>query len=349
MRAILLLALVPFLVGCLEQAAPTPVEVQQYPATWTPAPTPTNTPLPPTATLVIQRTPGTFSTRDPNARILPIAPRNGFGIALTVTSETSKILAPVAARANVIFTDGSANIPRTGFVFLNAAATTLGANELLAPQYAGVVYENARGSDADALAAKRAALTPRLVLASLTVTDTATLAKLASVTDGLRLENFLRAPDSSNAQFKLEAEWKADVDTLDALSSNATMVLVTNTRLSAVEEESEVPPEQWLSYALASFLLGANNSHTFFSFESPLTPQVLDTPLLNIELGSPQAGMFKQNNVYQRRFTRGLVLVNPSDNRYAFSLSRNYLDVNGTRVDQVEMLPHTGMILLNVE
>ncbi len=349
MRAIFLIVLVPFLVGCFEQAAPTPVEIQQYPATWTPAPTPTNTPLPPTATLVIQRTPGTFPTRDPNARILPNTPRSGIGVAMTLTNETPNILAPLAARANVIFTDGSMPIPRGAFVFLNVDAGTLGAAMPLAPQYAGVLYENAAGSDADALSAKRAALTPRLVLASVAVTDTATIEKLAAVTDGLRLENFLRAPEAPNAQFKSEAEWKADVDTLAALSSNVTGIVVTNTRLDAEDKATEVTPEQWLSYALASFLLGASNSHSFFGFESPLAPQVLDTPLWNVQLGSPQAQMFKQNNVYQRRFTNGLVLVNPSASTFAFALARNYLDVNGTRVDQVEMLPHTGMILLNVE
>jgi hypothetical protein len=349
MRALFLLIFaLPLLSGCLEQATPTPVEIQQYPATWTPAPTGTSTPYPPTATLVIQRTPGAAPTRDPNARVLPNVPRYGFGLWLTWTSETPKILEPLAARANVIVTDGTGNFQRGSntFVFLTGEANTFAANSTLASQYNGVVVSPTIQTE---LTAVRTAIAPRLVLVSLPVTNTTGLAEIGSVIDGVRLENFLSDPNATPGQFGSEADWKRDVETLATLSSNSNYTVLAQTRLGETTGNTTVSAEQWFNYSLASFLIAVNGTHSFFNFESASAPQSADSPLNTREIGTPIGGTIKQNGVYQRRFTRGLVLVNPTEEASAFALPRNYLDSNGARIDQVNMLPHTGMILLNTE
>ena len=92
MRPLLfLLFAIAMLPGCLATRTPTPVTVFQYPATWMPAPIPTFTALPPTATLVIQRTPGAVQIRDPNIRSLPSVPRNGIGFWLSISEQTLRI------------------------------------------------------------------------------------------------------------------------------------------------------------------------------------------------------------------------------------------------------------------
>jgi hypothetical protein len=95
--------------------------------------------------------------------------------------------------------------------------------------------------------------------------------------------------------------------------------------------------------------MGVNNAHTFFGFERALSPQLLAGAIENLPIGTPLGAPYKQNGVYQRRFTRGLVLVNPSAEPHAFALSRTFRDGNGTILDQVAMPPHTGMVLAITE
>lgn len=347
MRASFFFALAIFLfTGCLVQATPTPIEIQQLPATWTPAPTETSTPRPPTATLVIQRTPGPLPTRDPNVRVLPNAPRNGIGIWAQVTQDDAEISETLLTRANVIVTDGAVNLARSNaFRLLAISEPSLSLNENVLAGYQGVVLQ----APSEDLPALRESIKPRVALVTVPFSDTGKMESVIREVDGFQLENFLRAPNDASDAFLAEAEWRAQLELLASLSSNSNQMLLTMTRFTPPKGDEEISAQQWLEYALASFLVGVNGTRTFFGFESAASPQVMDSPLYHLDIGNPLTGVVRQNNVYQRRFTRGLVLANPSDNTHAFTLSRNYLDVNGARLDQVEMLPHTGMILLNLE
>lgn len=349
MRVVVLLVLaLPILTACLPTAEPSPVEVIQYPPTWTPAPTPTNTPLPPTATLVIQRTPGAVATRDPNARALPSIPRNEFGLWLAVTKETLKTVASLVPRANVLVTDGLGTFQRntTTFVILSSAMQAFSATNALPSQYNGVVVPAASEST---LRLVRDAISPRVLLVSVSVTETQTLDTIAQETDGVLLENFLTEPDAPLSKFPDLDAWKRDIDALAALSAKSNYIVLTSTRPGKNAGDSGVTVEQWLQYALASFLLAVKNNHSFFGFESALPPAALDSRLNDVQIGTPLGSAFQQNGVYQRRFTRGLVMVNPGNEARAFVLPRTYADFRGTRLNDVNLLPHTGMILLNVE
>lgn len=346
MRVILLLVPVLFLFSCLGQATPLPVEVQQYPATWTPSITPTRTPRPPTATLVIQRTPGALPTRDPNLRILPNAPRNGIGVWAIVDAAAPPLSETRAARANVLVTDGALKLPRNNaFVML-----TLADANGLPEQNQNSIYDGfILAAPTSATTGLRETIKPRVLLVSAAISDTTTLDTLAENFDGARLENFLRAADAPANAFLDEGAWRAQIEMLDKLSSNPNAVILVSTPFNPPSVDATIPVEQWLNYALASFMLGANGAHTFFDFEAARAPQGMDSPLYNLEMGTPLGAPFKQNNVYQRRFTNGLVLVNPGNEAYAFALARNYFDASGAAVDQVNMPPHTGMLLLNAE
>lgn len=344
MRTLFLLLITLFpLIGCIPRPTSTPVEIQQYPATWTPAPTPTNTPLPPTATLVIQRTPGALPSRNPNVRSLPAAPANKLGLWLSATGRTPKLLDTLLRRASVILTDGTGNfqLPGSAFVLFQGDAKALSDDSSLSAQYNGVVVNT---TDAKELQSLRTVLGNRLLLVTVPISATASLASLIDRVDGVLLEHFLTEPDVPANTFPGEADWNRDIKTLSNLSARNNLVVLTSTRL-ADQDDSAVPVEQWANYALASFLLGANSSHTFFQFQSETLPQATDTPANAIEIGAPLGSPFKQNGVYQRRFAHGLVLVNPTNEPRAFALSRTYLDMANAHRDQVNMLPHTGMVL----
>lgn len=332
--------------GCLFSPTPTPVAVFQYPPTWTPAPTPTFTALPPTATLVIQRTPGAVQTRDPNARFLPTAPRDRPALWMGVSAQMPAILQNVIPRANLIVTDNTAEFspaPGTPIFLSGVPAETL--IEPLPPVFAGVVITPTAELD---LARVRAAIRPKLLLVSTFLTETVA-SEVDPLVDGVRLENFLTEPEAPLSQFPDEAEWVSELGVLAQVSANPNLVVLTSTRLGVDTGDGTVRAEQWLAYALASFLLGNNGTRSYFGMESALTPQSMDSSLFELEIGSPLGNPFKQAGVYQRRFTEGLVLVNPTNEARAVTLSRNYVDGFGTRYNSFEMQPHTGMILLTTE
>lgn len=349
MRALVLLVIaLPLFVACVAQPPTVPVQVLEYPATWTPAPTATASPLPPTATLVVQDTPLPVVTRDPNARLLPSSPRNSVGTWLAISTQLSKILEPLVPRANVLVTDGTvsgARNPRQ-VLLLSGQADAFSTENALPPQYNGVLVAT---TDPAKIQAVRKAIHTRLLIVSMPVTGTETLKAIASDVDGVRLENFLTDLSTPRSQFPGETDWKQDVDALAALAASPNLVVLTATRLSTLPGDDSISVDQWLKFAFASFLLGANNSHSFFGFETPVSVQTLDTPMLQVQIGTPLGAALKQNAVYQRRFTGGLVLVNPDTVPHALELSRPYVDLVGNAVPRLNILPHTGVILLNAQ
>ncbi len=344
----LLFVLATTLLSTACAAAPvTPIFVNVYPVTWTPEPTPTNTPRPPTATLVIQHTPGPAPTRDPNLRRIPNAPRGGIGVWLDAANIKPALLTALVPRVQIIVepVDASNARPSGIFYFLKIDAAQGNASELAA-RYDGVLIENATQEKVTTLRAKVA---PRLVLVEPILEQANVLAARIPDADGICFCNFLREIDTPRASFKIETDWKRDVDTLAALSSQPNTIVLTATRFPDDATEKFAPTQQWLDYAAASFLLGANTSYTFFGFQGKGAQEFLGAPAIAAQIGTPNGAMFKASGVYQRRFTRGLALVNPTNETRAFALARNYVTLNGTAITQLEMAPHSGMILLNVE
>lgn len=348
MKRLLLFFLV-FISGCIAVPTPSFYSLQEYPPTWTPAPTPTNSPPGPTATHVIQRTPGAAPTRDPNARVLPTSSRGGIGVWMELDARSPQAVLDLLPRAQVIVTDGAgANARKPNQTLLFSTSISLTA-ETLAPAYGGIVLEKIPPDAATALSSLRNRLKPRLVLARSSFTDMTGLDTALLNLDGVLLENFLRPPDAPPDQFPDEAAWRKQLGTLSTLSSAPNTVVLTATRFSR-DMQIELPVvEQWVNYALGSFLLGANNTHAFFGFPDAKQQQLINVPALNAQLGLPNGGTFKGSGVYQRRFTRGLVLVNPTTDKHVVALSRPYQDASGAAVPQLEMLPHTGVVLLNAE
>lgn len=345
---LVLCLLLSFSVACVPEPI-TPVYVIQYPPTYTPAPTGTNTPHPPTATLVIQRTPGAprpAATRDPNARRVPTVPFGSTGVWLDVSSLNPESLVLLAPRAQVLVeTEPSTRAGASGSYYLLKVAPGAPLPELGA-RYDGILVENA---DVPALAALRQEIAPRLLVAGTNLRDAADAAPILENADGICFCNFLRDPALPRGTYKSEADWKRDVDALAALTADPDALVFTATRFSEDVVKNSDELQAWLEYALSSFLLGANNSHSFFGFQAGAAQEFLGAPIVAAQLGAPSGAMYKANGVYQRRFAQGLVLVNPTRDAHAFALPRNYSDLNGTRVTQVTMPPASGMVLFAVK
>src|SRR5581483_123968 len=171
MRYVLLLVTVVLFSSCVAPPV-TPVVVLKYPDTWTPAPTATNTPPLPTATLVVQHTPGPPPTRDPNLRSLPTVPTSGIGVWLDTTTLSGDMLKRIAPRAQILVTNGVFTAIQTAksSVLLGIdASKSNDLNATLLSRADGVLLENANDLGTDALSSFRARVVPRLLLRSVEI------------------------------------------------------------------------------------------------------------------------------------------------------------------------------------
>jgi hypothetical protein len=167
---------------------------------------------------------------------------------------------------------------------------------------------------------------------------------LATLADGVHIEAFLRSPISRTTEFKSEANWKKDVDYLSAVSLDDKIVLIT-TRLPAGAGDALVG--QWLSYSVASYLLGKNGAHTYFQFDAG-DPAWSNDPVLSAPIGAPVEAYVKlDSGIYQRRFEKGLVLVNPTGSQKRATIEGQYRTLAGNPAEaSVTLGPRTGAILL---
>jgi len=110
---------------------------------------------------------------------------------------------------------------------------------------------------------------------------------------------------------------------------------------------------QWQCFNVATMLLG-NNGHVWLHFDSssstgPNSWQ-LNTPIMNAPIGTPTetyttTDQYLQNGVYQRSFTNGRVLVNPTGSTITVNLGATLTTIDGTSVTSISMPPYTGTVL----
>lgn len=170
--------------------------------------------------------------------------------------------------------------------------------------------------------------------------------ELATLADGVHIENFVRAPISATTTFKSEANWKKDIDYLAAISQDGKVVLV-STRI----DDSDVTTDTarvWLNYSVASYLLGKNGPRTYFQFDVNASLALADDPVLTMPIGAPLEAYTKlSSGVYRRQFSNGIVLVNPTAEQISSDLDTEYKLPGFTELLSKVTLPaHSGLILL---
>jgi hypothetical protein len=360
------------LAGCttsprLIYPAPTAI---RFPPTWTPAPTETPKPPPPTETLVIQSTPGDLNATPGIFRRYPSSSYNTIGAWVDTTHISKDALAQLASHIQL------ATGPQAGVVQrLNSRVITLqrldstgdledassltgaldSASDGVLLEHVGIGSSTDQFANSDKLLGSvRNSLDTRLLIAdayawsdgaSFAVHSSDAVSLLGRV-DGLCICGFLRASNAPVPAFKTEMEWKADVDALAALSSYPNLVVLVATRFDQVSDSEVDLLQSWFDYALASFLMGENGSDTFFSFQGPRADDYMAGGALSATLGNPVGGYYPNYGMYARHFQRGLVVVNAGDSAREMPLTRLYTTPLGEKLTSVRLEPHTGEILL---
>jgi hypothetical protein len=161
--------------------------------------------------------------------------------------------------------------------------------------------------------------------------------------DGMMAEVFVRSAKDGANSFRGETQWKQDVDMLvDAANRNKTIFVTAKLWISASSSKTN----QWHQYALGTFLLGADGD-AFFMFSSDKSKPTDGHPWWDMNIGSPQGSYFKTSQgLYQRNYTNGRVLVNPTNSSKTISVGSGFRDVWGNPVPStVTLQAHTARVL----
>jgi hypothetical protein len=109
--------------------------------------------------------------------------------------------------------------------------------------------------------------------------------------------------------------------------------------------------DQWRKYAYATYLIG-NNGRAYFEFVPYSKPRgsELSNPLYTLDIGSPThtastAAGYANGGWFERSFTKGKVLVNPTTAAVTVSLGGSYLLPNGATITSLTLGPNSGEIL----
>lgn len=116
--------------------------------------------------------------------------------------------------------------------------------------------------------------------------------------------------------------------------------------------DTDATARSYMQWALANYFL-VKYTHTYFWFGKP---QVYGNPIIDqhellANLGTPVGDMKSTSHVYERTYTKGLAIVNPSPGRtYTVALPRGkYKSLYGQQMNSATMGPHTGLVLVTAK
>ena len=166
--------------------------------------------------------------------------------------------------------------------------------------------------------------------------------QLVNDLDGAIAEAWLRGSKTPVNTYPNETSWKQNVDMLAYVEGQG-KPLLTLTKLWVTSTQPQAI--QWFQYSLASFLLGSGGLSAFFFSAAYSENRTTPCYWCYLPIGSPMGSYAKINGVYQRQFTTGRVLVNPTPATVTVSLGGTFHDAYGHAMTSATMTPNTGLIL----
>ena len=158
--------------------------------------------------------------------------------------------------------------------------------------------------------------------------------------DGVLLEGFIRFYDT--VDWRSADEWLEDLSFLDMLNRRGI------TTLSWAITYGQLPPgstrEDIATYGYTTYLLAKREGAYFI----PRGYENAFLSVMNIDVGEPVTSYRSIDGglIYERLFSKSLVLVNPSYEAYTYNLNGDYTTLEGEVVSKIELPPHTGVILI---
>ncbi len=170
------------------------------------------------------------------------------------------------------------------------------------------------------------------------------------VTDGVVAEGFLGKLDRQPGKFLTKKQWLANLKMMGEISGQHKIcIVVFKYRRDLFEKIPAAKRRASDLFNLATVLL-AKGKKTFIS------SMALDTghkkksfhpysQLWATNIGQPLASCYQQGDLWLRKYTSGLVLVNPGDKEKMALLDSTYFLPDKRRVRAIKIGPHAGLIL----
>jgi hypothetical protein len=164
---------------------------------------------------------------------------------------------------------------------------------------------------------------------------------LEQVGSGAVGEGWMRSAGSPMSWYPSTTQWLQDIHMLQAAGSQQMYVIV-KTWVGG-------DPAQWHAFSLASYLMGCGPG-TAYEFSPANSTQGIDgdSAMDHINLGSPVGSMQQTGGGFERAFSAGVALVNPSSSVVTFTLpaGTTYTDSSGNQQSGTVTLPaNTGDLL----
>ena len=165
-------------------------------------------------------------------------------------------------------------------------------------------------------------------------------------TDAMMTEGFIRGGRDPLANRPTLETWRSSIDMVTDSEARGRRLLVTTKvwNTGTIEEK-----EAWHRFALSSYLLAAGGLSRFVFLYDLMGNPVDSHPYWDQadRLGGPRSAFFlNTKGIYQRNFTSGRVLVNPSDAPMRMGLAARFTTLDGTTVNSIELPPYSGEVLL---
>lgn len=175
------------------------------------------------------------------------------------------------------------------------------------------------------------------------------------VSDGVFVESFIHAPwGSGNWIGRSESEWIEEIEALVYTQKKGKWHMCH----SGTDPDASTPAqiEQLRLFCYASFLLGAGPKATFYfaCVDTDLGPPVY-YPEWELPLGEPKGPYsvkkIGKSRIYQRDFSNGKAIVNPSDSQNAVmvDLEGEYTDEKGNPMTKIKLRSKHGVILVRTK
>lgn len=159
--------------------------------------------------------------------------------------------------------------------------------------------------------------------------------------DGAMAEQFVRDAREPATNVHGGKSWRMDVRMLSNTARRGRVALsMTKVWTKATNRQEEAVHR----YALATFLLGYQPGHGFFSFRDDRGLTQF-RPIWNTSLGDPIGPAVREGRAFLRYFQRGIVVVNPRGSRTTVHLGAGYRKASGRTGNRVVLHGHRAAIL----
>ena len=164
--------------------------------------------------------------------------------------------------------------------------------------------------------------------------------QLATSVDGAIAESWLRIASMGITEYRPQSQWQDSVDQLVDLGNKG---VSTSVMVKLWTTGTQAQKDAYHLFALSTFLLGTDGKSTFHCSYDPDEDRLAHYPLWNVPIGDPVGHYTAAGSAFQRSFTNGKVVVNPTDAAVTVWLGGTYVDAaSGRSVTKAVLPAHAG-------